>query len=317
MNTASAALEPRLTNKKNRNNIFKRFWKTRFLFLLFLPALVYYVVFHYIPMWGVSLAFMEYSVWGGLAGSTWVGLDNFKMFFNTPDAYMATKNTLLIGFIEMAVCFPITIVFSLLLNEIRSVKYKKVVQTVSYLPHFLSTVVICGLITTLLDPETGGINMLISALGGEPIYFMTKPEWFRPIWVLSDVWKNTGWSTIVYLAAISSVDPGLYEAARLDGAGRIRQMTSITIPSILPTIITMLILKFGHLMGASMEKAMLLGGPYEVATVLSLHSYRLSFGAVPNYGLSTAIGLFTSLVNLSLLLATNYVSEKVTDNGIL
>ncbi len=317
MKTASVALEPRLTNKKKRDGIAKRFWKTRFLFLLFVPALVFYIVFHYIPMWGVSIAFMEYSIWGGLANATFVGLKNFETFFATDIAILATKNTLIIGFLEIIVCFPITIVFSLLLNEIRNVRYKKVVQTVSYLPHFLSTVVICGLITTLLNIDTGGINMLISALGGEPIDFLAKPQWFRPIWVLSDVWKNTGWSTIVFLAAISSVDPGLYEAARLDGAGRLRQMTSITIPTILPTIVTMLVLKFGHVMGASMEKALLLGGPYEVGTVLSLYAYQLMNGTYADYGLSTAVSLFTNLVNLILLLTTNFICEKLTDNGIL
>ena len=321
MKTASTAIKPgnKPVNSLKKDGIAKRFWKTRFLFLLFLPTLAYYIIFAYIPMWGVSMAFMEYDVWGGLATSKWVGFKQFELFFRSPMAVMTTKNTLVLGLTAILFEFPTTIVFSLLLNEIRGAKFKKVAQTVSYLPHFLSTVIMCAMINTLLDPSNGGINLIITALGGEPIYFMTRKEWFIPVWIISDIWKGLGWSTIVYLAAISSVDPGLYEAARLDGAGRIRQMASITLPSILPTVTTMLVLKFGQVMNQSMEKALLLThtATYEVSTILSTYAFNMSFGMISNFSLAQAINLYTAAVNLALLLITNFISEKLTDNGIL
>jgi len=302
----------------NKDNIAKRFWKNRFLFFLFLPTLVYYIMFKYAPMWGISMAFYNYNIFRGFEGSEFVGFEKFKLFFQTPMFGMITKNTLILGFQDLLISFPITIIFSLLLNEIRGMRFKKVVQTVSYLPHFLSTVVVCGLVSSLCDPASGGINMIIKALGGEPIYFLTKKEWFRPIYLISGIWQGLGWSTIVYLAAISAVDPGLYEAARLDGAGRIRQMWSITLPSIAPTVSTMLILKIGHIMDASLEKVLLLQQPstYETSQVISTYVYMMGFGDQKDYGLATAVGLYSSLINLVLLIVGNWGSKKLTDSGI-
>ena len=302
----------------NRNTVFKRFWKTRFLFFLFIPTLLYYILFKYVPMWGVRMAFYEYNLFQGWKGSTFIGLDKFFLFFESPMFWMITKNTLLLGFQDLIFAFPVTIIFALLLNEIRNLRFKKIVQTVSYLPHFLSTVIVCGIVASLCDPVSGGINLLIKALGGEPIYFLTKKEWFRPIYLISGIWQSLGWSTIVYLAAISSVDPGLYEAARLDGAGRFRQMWSITLPSITPTISTMLILKVGHIMDASLEKVLLLQQPstYESSQVISTYIYMMGFGSQKDYGLSTAVSLYSSLINLVLLLCANWASKKLTDNGI-
>lgn len=315
---ATTTATPKKAPRISRDNIVKRFWKNRFLFFLFLPALAYYIMFKYVPMWGISMAFYNYNIFRGFEGSKFVGFEKFDLFFHTPMFGMITKNTLILGFQDLLVSFPITIIFSLLLNEVRAMRFKKVVQTVSYLPHFLSTVVVCGLVSSLCDPASGGINMIIKALGGDPIYFLTKKEWFRPIYLISGIWQGLGWSTIVYLAAISAIDPGLYEAARLDGAGRLRQMCSITLPSIAPTVSTMLILKIGHIMDASLEKVLLLQQPstYETSQVISTYVYMMGFGDQKDYGLATAVGLYSSLINLVLLIVGNWGSKKLTDSGI-
>ncbi len=319
MNATATAAKPKKAPKNalKKDNIFKRFWKTRFLFLLFVPALLYYILFKYVPMWGVTLSFYKYNIFKGWAGSTFIGLKNFEVFFKSPSFWSITSNTLILGIQSLLITFPVTILFSLLLNEIRSQKFKKVTQTVSYMPHFLSVVVVCSLATSLLDPTQGAINSIIKLFGGEPIYFLMESQWFRPIYLITEVWQGLGWGTIVYLAAISSVDPGLYEAARLDGAGRWRQMWSITLPAIAPTVATMFILKVGHVMDASMEKVLLLQQPitYDVSQVLSTYVYQIGLQQ-SDYALSTAAGLFTSVINLIMLLGADWVSKKVTDTGV-
>ncbi len=304
---------------KKKDNIFKRFWRTRFLFLLFLPTLLYYILFHYVPMWGITFSLYEYDLFLGLEGSEWVGLKHFQTFFSSPDCWMITRNTLALGLQSLFISFPLTIVFALLLNEIRNLKFKKVVQTVSYMPHFLSVVVICGLISSLTDPQGGGINQIIELFGGEPIYFMIKKEWFRPIWLISELWATLGWGTIIYLAAISAVDPSLYEAARLDGASRFRQIVSITLPAIAPTVATMLILKVGAVMTGSMEKALLLGNmaTYEVSEIISTYVYNKGLTGKMEFSYSTAVGLYSNVVNLVLLLVANYTSKKATETSIM
>ncbi len=301
----------------NKQNIFKRFWKTRFLFVLFLPALVYYILFKYVPMWGVSIAFYKYSIFKGLAGSKFVGLYHFKVFFQSPEWWLYTKNTFALGALGVFVSFPLTIIFALLLNEVRGARFKKITQTVSYLPHFLSVVVVVGLMKSLCDPTTGAINSIIKFFGGEPIYFFTETKWFRPLYEISAVWAGLGWGTIVYLAAISSVDPGLYEAARLDGAGRFRQMMNITIPSIMPTVSTMFIMKIGHILGDSLEKVLLMQNAvtYEVSQTISSYSYFVGMSK-GSYDSGTAISLYCNIVNLVFLFGANYISKKLTENSI-
>ena len=307
----------KIVNGKRQVSVWKRFWDTKFLFMLFFPALVYYLVFHYFPMWGISLAFVDYNPWLGMKGSTFIGFRNFQVFFESPNFWSYIINTLALGFQALAISFPATIFFALLLNEVRNMKFKKVVQTISYMPHFMSTVVIVSLITTLCDPTSGAINMIIKALGGESIFFMMKKEWFRPLYLISGMWAGLGWGTIIYLAAISNVDPGLYEAARLDGAGRWRQMWNITLPSIAPTVSTMLIMKCGQILSASLEKVLLMQQPstYETSQVLSTYVYMVGIQN-GRYGFGQAIGLFTSLVNLALLMSANWASRKLTDYGI-
>ncbi len=310
--------EPKNKLPANRKpNIFKRFWKTRFLFALFLPALIYYVLFKYVPMWGVSIAFYKFSIFKGLAGSKFVGLYNFKVFFQSPEWWKYTKNTFALGLMSCFISFPLTIIFALMLNEIRGAKFKKITQTVSYLPHFLSTVVVVGLMQSLCDPTTGAINMIIKACGGTPIYFFTEGKWFRPLYEISAVWSGLGWGTIVYLAAISSVDPGLYEAARLDGAGRWRQMWNITLPSIAPTVSTMFIMKIGHIMGDSMEKVLLMQSAvtYEYSQTISTYTYYVGL-TKGDYSFSTAINLYSSLINIAFLFGANWVTKKLSDTSI-
>lgn len=295
----------------------RKFWKTRFLFLLFVPVLVYYIMFRYVPMWGVSIAFYKYSIFKGLAGSKFVGLQHFRTFFSSPDWWTYTKNTFALGLLGCCVSFPLTVFFALMLNEVRGPRFKKITQTVSYLPHFLSTVIVVSMLETLCDPTTGLINTLISSLGGSPIYFFVEAKWFRPLYEISGVWQGLGWGTIVYLAAIASVDPGLYEAARLDGAGRWRQMWNITLPSILPTVSTMFIMKIGNIMGDSVEKVLLMQHPvtYRYSQTISSYIYKVGFGE-NKYDFSTAVGLYSSLINLVFLFSANWISKKLTENSI-
>ena len=301
-----------------KDGIIKRFWKTKFLFLLFLPALIYYIVFKYVPMWGISISFFDYRLLKGLAGSEFVGFRNFEAFFRSPDFWQITWNTIVLSLQGLFISFPITVFFALMLNEIRSQKFKKVTQTISYMPHFLSTVIVCALVKNLLDPTTGGINSIIKALGGEPVYFMMIGEYFRPIYLISGIWQGLGWGTIVYLAAISSVDPGLYEAARLDGAGRWRQMWSITLPSIAPTVATMFILQVGHVMDASLDKCLLLqtGTNIEYSQTIATYVFAMGMNTTNGQAMSTAVGLYSSLINLLLLTIANFVSKKVTETSV-
>ena len=317
MKTKQSSDKPIISNIQKQESITKRLFKTKFLLIMFFPALIYYLLFHYLPMWGITLAFYDYNPWLGLSGSRFIGFRNFEIFFKSPNFWIYTRNTLMLGLQGLTISFPATIAFALLLNEVRSKNFKKIVQTISYMPHFMSTVVIVSLLTTLLDPTNGAINLIIKRLGGKSIYFMMEANWFRPLYLISGLWQGLGWGTIIYLAAISNVNPGLYEAARLDGAGRWRQMWNITLPSIASTVSTMLILQCGNILGASMEKVLLMQQPatYEKSQILSTYIYRVGLQS-NDYSTSIAISLFTSIVNLVLLLGSNFISKKLTDNGI-
>ena len=300
------------------DSIVKRFWKTRFLFLLWLPALVYFIMFKYVPMYGISIAFFDYNAFSGWEGASWRGLYHFEVFFKSPDFWKITRNTLALGLQNLLIGFPVTVLFALLLNEIRNAKFKKIVQTVSYMPHFLSVVVVCGLVTSLLDPVSGAVNLLIKMFGGNAIPFMTDVNWYRPVYLISALWQTIGWGTIVYLAAISGVDPALYEAARLDGAGRWRQMWSITLPAIAPTVATMLILRVGNIMDGSLEKTLLLanGINSEVSDVIVSYVYTKGLSGRQDFSFATAVGLFSNSINLVLLLVANTLSKKLADSSI-
>ncbi|MBD5093051.1 MAG: sugar ABC transporter permease [Subdoligranulum sp.] len=301
----------------NNKNFWQRLYKDRYLLLLFLPCLVYYIMFKYVPMWGVLISFKDFKPFIGFAGSKWVGWKHYINFFSNPDARRVIRNTLLLGIYSLVWCFPFPIIFALALNEVTRTKFKKFVQTVSYMPHFLSAVVVCGMIVNFLSPIRGIINIMIKACGGEFINFMSISGWFRTIYVASEIWQSMGWGAIIYLAAISNVDPQYYEAAKLDGASRLRQIWSITLPCIAPTVTTMLILRVGSVLEVGLEKVLLLYSPaiYETADVISTYVYRQGLIS-GNMSYASAVGLFSAVVNLILLVSANYVSKKFSETGL-
>lgn len=275
-------------------------------------VLAYYIVFHYLPMYGVIIAFKDFSPAKGILGSDWIGLQHFKMFFCSDYAWRVIRNTLQISFYTLIWGFPVPIILALLINEIRSKKFKKMVQTFTYLPHFISTVVICGMLMDFCARDG-----LFSKLFGINDNLLARPEYFKTLYVSSGIWQTAGWQTIIYLATLTGIDQGLYEAAKIDGAGRLRQTLAVTIPGIMPTIVTLLILQIGKMMNVGFEKIILLYNPltYETADVISSFVYRKGLIEF-NYGYSTAVGLFNSVINFVLVVLANKISRKVNDTGL-
>lgn len=303
------------SNKKQ--SLGFRLHKNRYLLLLFLPCLIYYIMFKYIPMWGILISFQDFKPFIGFAGSEWVGMKHFVNFFSSPDAWRVIRNTLQLGLYSLIWGFPFPIIFALLLNEVTSLKYKKVVQTVSYMPHFLSAVVVCGMIITFLSPIRGVINQIIGMFGVDPVNFMSQAKYFRSVYIISDIWQQVGWGAIIYIAAITNVDAQLYEAAMIDGASKWRQIWSITLPCIAPTIVTMLILRTGSILEVGLEKVLLLQNPaiYETADIIATYVYRQGISG-SNMSYATAIGLFSALTNLVLLLTANFLSKRFSETSL-
>jgi putative aldouronate transport system permease protein len=287
----------------------KKYWQV---YLLLLPSIAYFVIFHYIPMYGVQLAFKDYSAVSGIWGSKWVGLNHFVRFFNSHYFWDLIRNTVGISFYQMSVGFPSAVIFALMLNEITSKTYKKIVQTVSFAPHFFSVVVISGAIIAFLNPNTGIINNIIKALAGEPIRFIENPAWFKTIYVLSGVWQNTGWNSIIYISVLSTIDPQMHEAAIIDGASKFRRIIHINIPSLMPIMTIMLILRFGSIMSVGFEKVFLLQNHLNLEASEIIATYVYKAGLInAQYGFSTAIGLFNSIINLILLVMVNKIAQKL------
>lgn len=280
------------------------------------PVLIYYLVFHYLPMYGVVIGFMKYSPAVPFFKNEWRGLYYFKEFFSGIYAFRLIRNTFMINLYGLIFGFPAPILLAIMLNEVRNKPFKKFVQTVSYIPHFISTVVAVGIVLSFVSYD-GLINEIIAFMGGEKIQFMTEEKLFYPIYVASGIWQNLGWNSIVYLAAITAIDPSLYEAAYMDGATRWQQIRMITIPGILPTIIIMLILQIGNMMSVGFEKVFLMQNPsiYETADVISTYVYRKGLIEL-NYSYSAAIGLFNSVVNFVLLVFANFMSRKLSENSL-
>lgn len=316
-NTAVTQNLPKISFKSKCAASYDKFRKSRQLLLIFLPGLIFYIMFRYAPMYGIIVAFKKYSPFLGVFKSPWVGFKNFQNFFDSPDFLMLFRNTFLIGFYNLIWNFPAPIMFAIILNECHMPKFKKGIQTMSYLPSFLSIVIICSMAIDLLSPSSGIINRIITALGGESIYFMIKPEWFRTVYVGTGMWSGIGTGSIVYLAALSNIDPQLYEAGTVDGCGRIRAIWYITLPSILPTIATMLILSSGSIINVGYEKILILYNPatYSTADVFSTYVYRrgLQDG---NFGLGTAVDLFNSVIALTLLYITNTLNRKFSETSL-
>lgn len=286
------------------------------LYLMVLPVVLYYVFFHYLPMAGLVMAFEDFKPKLGLWKSPFVGLANFRDFFSSIYFGRTVTNTLAISGLELLISFPATILFALLLNEIGSKRFKRTVQTVSYMPHFISMVVVAGLILDFCGSR-GLVAQIVSLFTKETQNLLGKPEYWRPVYIVSGLWKELGFGSIIYLAALSGVDQQLYEAAAIDGANRLKQTFHVTLPGIAPTIIIMLILKIGQIMSVGYEKTILLYNPqvYETADIISSYVYRkglLEF----NYGYSTAVGMFNSVINLILLVVTNHISRKVTETSL-
>ena len=304
--------EEKMKNKWIR--LKKNIKRDKALLLIILPVVVHYLVFFYYPMYGNIIAFKDYSPTKGIWGSDWVGFQYFVQFFSSPYFVRVLRNTALISVYSILWGFPIPILFALLTNDLKAGVYKRVVQAVSYIPYFISTVIICGMLVNFLSPSTGIVNMVIEALGGEPINFLMEPKWFRTVFIASGVWQGFGWSAIIYLAALTGVSPELYEAAKMDGASKIQRVIHISIPSILPTIVVTLILQIGTLMSIGYEKIILLYNPVtlEVADVISSYTYRTGL-VEGNYSFASAVGLFNSVINLILVAFANKVSRKVSE----
>ena len=301
----------------NRALFLKRIIKYREMYLLFLIPFVYLIIFKYVPILGNVLAFRKYSASAPLFGTRWMGLTYFKMLFEDVNFYNRFLNTVVLSIENLVIGFPIPIIFALLVNEIKNKNAKKFIQTVSYLPHFISIVVMVGFINKLLSPNAGAINMLRLNLGMNSINYIAKPEWFRTIYIVSEIWQNMGWNAIIYIAALSSVDSQLYEAAMIDGAGRWKQTVHVTIPGIIPTIVITLIMSVGSMLAIGYEKVLLLMNNLnkETADIISTYVYRLGI-VDSNYSYSTAVGLFNAVVGLILVCSANYVCRKVSDTSL-
>lgn len=279
-----------------------------------LPAIVAVFIFSYIPMYGIQIAFKDYSVSKGVWDSRWVGFANFTSFFDSIYFWRLIRNTVLLSFLSLVFSFPIPIIFALILNEVKNKAFKNTIQTVSYFPHFISVVIVVGMMHTLLSPETGMVNQLIESLGGKPIAFMQSSAWFRPLYIISGIWQGFGWSSIIYLSALTGVSPELYEAAEIDGAGRFRKIWSVSIPAIIPTVVIMLILAIGGLMNVGYEKVMLMYNPgiYEVSDVISTYVYRKSIQG-GEFSFGTAVDLFNNVVNFIIIFIANKVSRSISE----
>lgn len=284
------------------------------LYIMVLPVIIYYILFMYKPMYGLQIAFKDYSLFKGILGSPWCGWKHFINFFRGPFFLRTLKNTLWLSILGLIVNMPAQITLALLFNELRRGVFKSAVQTISYLPHFISTVVIAGIVTNFLAPSNGLINIIIDKLGGEKIYFLTKPEYFRAIFTAMNVWAGTGFGTIIYMAALAGIDSCLYEAAIIDGAGKLSQVIHVTLPGILPTVIIMLIMNIGNLLNVGYEAIILLYQPatYETSDVISTYVYRSGI-VEGHYDFSTAVGLFNAVVALILTTAANIISRKTAE----
>ena len=302
----------------HRKHFLKRVWDQRALVLMALPAFIIVLIFSYIPMYGISIAFQKFKPRKGMFNMNvqWVGLKYFEKFFQSPYIFRLLRNNLLLGVYSLLWGFPLPIIFAVLLDQLHARRFKKVVQTISYLPHFLSVVVLVGMIK-MLFASNGIVNDVIQWMGGEPIYFLIAPRWYRTLFIGSGIWQGLGWSSIIYLAALTGIDPQLYEAAEIDGANRLRQPWHITLPGIMPTIIMLLILRMGSILGVGYEKILLLYNEtiYETADVISTYVYRKGL-IEANFSYSTAVGLFNSIINVVFLVGTNLISKKVTDIGL-
>ncbi|MFK7692222.1 ABC transporter permease [Paenibacillus sp. HJGM_3] len=298
-------------------SVLQDYRKHKYLYFMIFPVVVFYALFHYVPMYGAIIAFKDYRVAEGFLGSPWVGFQHFTTFFESYYFWRLLKNTLLLNLYSLVFAFPAPILFALLINEIGGRFFKKAVQTITYLPHFISLVVICGMINQFVAREGVIMDMLVW-LGMDRTSLLAHPEFFRTIYIASDIWQSVGWGSIIYLAAITGINPELYEASRVDGAGKWRQTLNITLPGIAPIIIILFILKIGHMLDVGFEKIILLYNPntYETADVISTFVYRKGLGNSFEFSYATAVGLFQSALNFLLLLIANKISRRLGESSL-
>ncbi|NOU75489.1 ABC transporter permease subunit [Paenibacillus sp. LMG 31458] len=287
------------------------------LYLLALPAVVYLLIFNYIPMYGVTIAFKDFNAVKGIFGSSWVGFDHFVRFFHSYQFWTLIRNTITISLYQLIGGFPIPIILAILLNQTRNKRFKSFVQTVTYAPHFISIVVLVGMMFMFLSPRAGFVNHIIQAFGGEPILFMGIPEYFKSIYVWSGVWQNTGWASIIYLAALAAISPELYEAAKVDGASKWKQILHIDLPGLMPTAIIIFIMNAGQIMNVGFQKLYLMQTPLTESSQEIISTYIYKIGLINNeYSYSTAINLFNSAINIILLILVNYMSKRVSKTSL-
>ena len=297
-------------DNNSKRSLLLRMWQCRYLYLMLIPALAAMVFFHYIPMYGIQIAFKKFRAVDGIVGSSWVGLRYFTNMFREYTFLTVLRNTLWISFLKLVICFPAGVIFALLLNEIGSLKFKKLAQTISYIPHFISWVVFAGIIKDFLSLD-GFLNQIVAAFGGEKVIFLSKSSYFVPILIITEIWKGMGWGSIVYLAAIAGIPAELYESAHIDGASRIQKMVYITFPSIKSVVLVMFVMRIGHVMNAGFDQIFNLYSAivYDVADIIDTYSYRVGL-INQDFSYSTAIGLFKNVLGVILMLTVNKLTGK-------
>ncbi len=302
---------------KRGARLLRRVWSGRYLYLMFLPVFVYYMLFRYAPMVGLVIAFKDFNAFLGFSRSPWVGFKFFSQFFRSIYLWRLVRNTLLINLYDLVFNFPAAIVLALLLNEVQNRRFKKTAQTITYLPYFVSSVVIASMVVQFLSPSSGIVNHLIASLGGERQYFLTQPGAFRPIFTLMNLWKNIGWNSIIFLAAISGINGELYEACMIDGGGYLRRMWHVTLPGIAGTVVVLVIMRLGHVMDAGYETILLLqnNANLETSDVIGTYVYRRGLRG-GEYSYATAVGMFQSVIGFAMVILANFLSRRYSETSL-
>ncbi|CAH1225677.1 putative multiple-sugar transport system permease YteP [Paenibacillus allorhizoplanae] len=291
--------------------------KKKYLYILLIPAVVYFLIFNYVPMYGIIIAFKDFNFSKGIVGSPWIGFENFKYMFGLSDFYTVFWNSLYLSFLRLVFGFPFPILLALLLNEMRNRTYQRITQTIIYLPHFISWVVIGGILVNFLSPSWGVVNIFLKQFGFEPVFFLADTNYFRPLVILSSMWKESGWESILYLAAMVGINTELYEAASIDGANRFQRIRYVTLPGIKSTIIILLILRLGHIMGNGFEQIFVLQNPLNLSVSEVFETYVYRVGLIGGrFSFGTTVGLFTSVIGLIFLLASNQIAKWMKEDGI-
>lgn len=304
--------------KKTKWQLFKtNVWKMKYFYLFLIPAVIWFLIFHYYPMYGVVIAFKDYRFVDGIVGSKWVGLLNYEKLFRNPSIYEVLRNTVLISTLRIIIGFPAPIILALLFNEIINKKFLKVIQSVSYLPHFMSWVVLGGMMAQIFSPSEGIINQIITMFGGKSIYFLTDTRWFVPILIITGIWQGIGWGTVIYIAVISSIETEMYQSAEIEGASRWQRVIYITLPHLMPTISILFIFTVSGLLNAGFDQIFNLYNPsvYRVADILDTYVYRIGFQGL-DYSFSTAVGLFKNIFGFILLIIADRITKALNGQGI-